>query len=229
MNDESVITNVNQGLTSRLQRLDFLRKFYLTIGHAATRGLFANGRSTRSKDEESPKRRLVHSLQELARQTKKMKDDEDLEEVLVRSNQVLASAKSVFPWTLFPDTIILDRTKLTVIRRSFFMTEDVMSIRIEDILNVSATVGPIFGSITIATRVMSSTDHFTLNHFLREDVMHLKHLIQGYVIARHNNIACDHLSYDELIHTLRELGHETIKQQHHASYFTGDRFQQKPQ
>lgn len=228
MNDESVITNINQGLTTRLHRLDFLRKFYVTIGHAATRGLFVIRPSESEAGEQSPKSRLVHSLQELARQTQKNKDDDDLEQVLVRSNQVLASAKSVFPWTLFPDTIILDRTKLTVIRRSFFMTEDVMSIRIEDILNVSATVGPIFGSITIATRVMSSTDHFTLNHFLREDVMHLKHMIQGYVIARHNNIACDHLSYDELIHTLRELGHETIKQ-HHASYFIGDRLQQKSQ
>jgi hypothetical protein len=226
MNDESVITNVSQGLNSRLQRLDFIRKFYLTIGHAATRGQFVIGRSIRANSEESSTTRLVRSLQELARQTKQDKDSDDLEEVLVRSNQVLAVAKSVFPWSLFPDTIILDRTKLTVIRRSFFMTEDVMSIRIEDVLNVSATVGPIFGSITVATRVMSSTDHFTLNHFLREDVMHMKHMIQGYVIARHNNIACDHLTYEELIHTLRELGHETSKQ-HHATYFTGDRLEQK--
>lgn len=226
MNEDSVITNVNRGLTSRLHRLHFIRKFYLTIGHAATRGQFVITRSIRADSDNTSTKRFVQSLQQLAAQPKKDKDAQDLEEVLVRSNQVLASAKSVFPWTLFPDTIILDRTKLTIIKRDFFMTEDVMSIRIEDILNVSVAVGPIFGSITIATRVMSSTDHFTLRHFLREDVMHLKHMIQGYVIARHNNIACDHLTYDELIHTLRELGHET-SQQHHASYFIGNRLQQK--
>lgn len=227
MSEKSVITNLNQGLTSQLHRLHFIRKFYLTIGHAATRGQFVIIRSIRADSDNTSTKRFVQSLQQLAAQPKKDKDAQDLEEVLVRSNQVLASAKSVFPWTLFPDTIILDRTKLTIIKRDFFMTEDVMSIRIEDILNVSVAVGPIFGSITIATRVMSSTDHFTLGHFLREDVMHLKHMIQGYVIARHNNIACDHLSYDELVHTLRELGHETSQKKHRATYFIGDRLQQK--
>lgn len=135
----------------------------------------------------------------------------DLRKVIERSHEVLASANTVFPITLFPDTVFVDRTKITIIRRDFFWSSDTMSIRIEDVLNVSATLGPLFGSLTIASRVMSSIDHFQINHFWRSDAIHLKHIIQGYVIAQHNKIDVAHLSKDELIKTLVEIGHDTNK------------------
>ncbi len=209
MNDDSIIVNGGQGLSSRLSRLHFIRKFYLTIGHAATRGQLVLNRSIRADSDNLSKMKFVKSLQELAGKPQKDQNTRDLASVLERSNQVLVQANTVFPLTLFPDTVVLDRTKLTVVKRTFFLSEDVMSIRIEDILNVSATMGPLFGSITIATRVMSSTDHFTIKNMWRDDAQRMSHMIQGYVIARHNNIACDHLSFDELVHTLKELGHES--------------------
>lgn len=134
---------------------------------------------------------------------------EALRSAVDRSNEVLASAKTVFPFKLFTDEITLDRTKVTVTRRNFFFASDVMSIRIEDILNVSASLVPFFGSITIATRVLSSDDHFMLTRFWRKDAAHLKHMIQGYVIARHNNIICDHLEKEELVKTLAQLGKDS--------------------
>lgn len=133
----------------------------------------------------------------------------NLKKVVAQAHEVLASANTVFPLTLFPDTVFVDRTKITIIRRNFFWSSDVMSIRIEDVLNVSASVGPLFGSLTIASRVMSTTDHFQIDHFWRNDAAHLKHIIQGYVIAQHNNIDTAHLTKDELVETLRELGHDS--------------------
>lgn len=144
--------------------------------------------------------RPVHSKETTVRQ---------LEGVLMRSNETLASASTLVPF--FPDTIILDRTKLTVERRRFFWSADVMSIRIEDILNVSATTGILFGSLIIATRVLSSDDHFRVDLLWREDAIHLKHMIQGYVIARHNNIETDELTRSELVHVLTELGQDTSR------------------
>lgn len=216
MNDDSVALNGEFQLPTRLQRLQFIRKFYLTIGHAAMRGQLIVQRSIRANSHDLSSSRFITSLKNIHQATTQA---EEIDTMITRSNEVLAKATTIFPLTLFPDTIILDRTKLTVVRRTFFFSEDVMSIRIEDILNVSATIGPFFGSITIATRVLSSDDHFTINNFLRDDAMHMKHMIQGYVIARHNNIACDHLTHQELIHTLRELGHETSPKKR-PKYFT---------
>lgn len=130
----------------------------------------------------------------------------DLRKIVSQSHEVLVSANTVFPLSLFPDTVTVDRTKVTITKRDFFWSSDVMSIRIEDVLNVSASVGPLFGSLTVASRVMSTIDHFQINHFWRSDAIRMKHIIQGYVIAQHNNIDTAHLGKKDLIATLLELG-----------------------
>lgn len=150
------------------------------------------------------------TLQRPASKSETTVNDEEpkLEEVVRRSSEVLARANTVFPLTIFPDTVVVDRTKVTIIRRDFFWSSDTISFRIEDVLNVSATVGPFFGSLTIASRVMSTTDHFQIRHLWRSDAVRLKHLIQGYVIAQHNRIDIAELPREELIETLTSLGHE---------------------
>ncbi len=213
MQDElSINDNVSSEITSRLHSLRIFRNLYVKLGETATQALMRTN-AVLQREVTFPARpsRFIQSLSALRRPQTMLQTKDEISYVVEQSNEVLASATTFFPVTLFPDSIILDRTKLTVTRRTFFFSSDVMSIRIEDILNVSATVGPLFGSLTIATRVMSSDDHFTIRHFTRDDVIHMKHMIQGYVIARHNNIACDHLRRDELVDLLSDLGRDTNK------------------
>ena len=132
-----------------------------------------------------------------------------LKKIVLQSHEVLARAETVFPFTLFPDTIIVDRTKVTIHKRSFFWSADTISIRIEDVLNVSTSIGPVFGSVTIASRVMSTVDHFKVNLLWRKDAIRLKHIIQGYVITQNNHIDTAHLTLNELVSTLTELGHDS--------------------
>ncbi|MFY9489173.1 MAG: hypothetical protein WAP35_10850 [Solirubrobacterales bacterium] len=152
---------------------------------------------------------ILHSQSTIKKvEEKKNEALKKLYKIVSRSNEVLATATAVFPFDLFPDSVTLDRTKVTITKRSFFWSAEVISIRIEDILNISSGVGPFFGSITIASRVMSSEDHFTIDYFWRKDAIRLKHIIQGYVIAHHNDIKVSHLSKKEMIATLSELGHD---------------------
>ena len=156
--------------------------------------------------------RAMHASEEKSQAANKGETEvdsgEDLHKVIKQSHETLASANTVFPMTLFPDTVFVDRTKVTIIRRDFFWSSDTMSIRIEDVLNVSATVGPVFGSLTIASRVMSTIDHFQIRHFWRNDAIYMKRIIQGYVIAQHNKIDTAHLSKQDLIETLLEIGND---------------------
>lgn len=133
---------------------------------------------------------------------------DELKRVVQRSNEVIARARTVWPLTLFRDDIVVDRTKITITKRDFFFVSEVMSIRLEDILNVKVSLGPFFGSLTLAVRVLSSEDHHTINYFYRKDAIHLKHIIQGYIIALHNNIDCHDTDKEQLILTLSELGHD---------------------
>ncbi len=133
----------------------------------------------------------------------------EIRDIVQRSREVLLSAVTVFPPKLFQDSIIVDRTKITIIKRNFLWSADVISIRIEDVLNISTSVGPVFGSISIASRVMNSTDHFQIGSFWRNTAIDIKHVIQGYMIARNNNLDTDHLTIEELVSTLSELGRDS--------------------
>lgn len=130
-----------------------------------------------------------------------------VDSLVEQSHQVLAQASTVIlPNNLFPDTVVVDRTKVTIIRRQFFWTSDTLSIRIEDILNVSMSTGPFFASLVISSRVMNSTDHYEIDYFWRRDAKRIKLILQGYVIALHNKADISELSRDELIATLERLG-----------------------
>jgi hypothetical protein len=132
--------------------------------------------------------------------------NDELAKAISDSSELLAKATTVFPFTIFPDTITIDRAKVTITHREFFKVGEVMSMRIEDILNVTAHVGPLFGSIQISTRFFDQHKPYAVNYFWREDALKIKRILQGYIIAIQNEIDCSALSTRELSAKLDELG-----------------------
>lgn len=141
-----------------------------------------------------------------SRRQRELEHAKKLQKTVKKSHEVLASVQTVFPATLFPDSIVVDRTKISIKKRTFFMTSNTISFQVEDVLNVSCGTGPVFGSLTIASRVMSTIDHFQIERLWRGDAIFLKHLIQGHIIAKNNKLETDQLSVEEMIETLCELG-----------------------
>ena len=137
-----------------------------------------------------------------------------LTQTIASAQEPLVTATTVFPFTLFPDTIVIDRTKFTVTHRTFFRAAEVMSIRIEDILNITADVGPLFGSIKIATRFFDTQKPYAVRYFWRNDALRIKRIMQGYIIATQKQIDCSKLSAKQLATMLDELGgsgpHEAV-------------------
>ncbi len=130
----------------------------------------------------------------------------ELQEAIYGSKEILATASTVF--TLFPDTVTIDRQKLTITHRSFFSVAELMSIRVEDVLNVTAYVGPVFGSLSITNRVYNTDVPYSINHLWRDDTMKLKRIIQGYIIAIQKEIDVTPPETKELAAMLDELGHD---------------------
>jgi hypothetical protein len=141
-------------------------------------------------------------------ESQKLSPDEtrqELRQAIQGSGEILATATTVIP--LFPDTLVLDRAKLTLTKRSFFKTAEVMSIRIEDLLNITADVDIFFGSVKVTTRI-ASTEPYRIGSFWRKDALHLKRVTQGYIIARQRNIDCSSLPSRELAGMLDKLGED---------------------
>jgi hypothetical protein len=128
-----------------------------------------------------------------------------LKQRMRHSSETIANVQTVFPLTLFPHSVVFDRSKITITKRTSPWSSVNVSIRIEDVLNVSTTLGMLFGSISIASRVMNSVDHFEIGGFWRRDAMELQRLIQGYAIAKHGGMDTDDLTVAELTEMLREL------------------------
>lgn len=129
-----------------------------------------------------------------------------LSDAIGGAHELILSATTVFPFTLFPDTISVDRAKLTVAHRIFFRVAEVVSIRIEDILNITADVGPVFGSVKISTRFFDTKKPVTVNYLWRSDALRIKRIMQGYIIATQKEIDCSSLTTKELAGTLDRLG-----------------------
>ena len=85
-----------------------------------------------------------------------------------------------------------------------------MSIRIEDILNVTASIGPFLGSLKITTRYFDSDKAYQVDNLARGDVLRLKRILQGYIIALRKQIDCSTLATKELANLLNQLGEGAI-------------------
>jgi hypothetical protein len=127
--------------------------------------------------------------------------------ITMESHEELMSANSVFPFMLFPDTITIDRQKLTIIHRYFFGMGNIVNVQVSDILNVELHLGPFFGSLRISSKYFID-NHQEVNFLKRGEALKIQRIIQGYMIAHHRNIDCSAVEKDQLIVLLNDLGQE---------------------
>lgn len=140
-----------------------------------------------------------HQDEKTAEDTKR-----ELQEAIEGSNEVLARATCVLQ--VFPDSMVIDRAKVTIVKRNFYRMADIMSMRIEDVLNATSTVGPIFGTVSVTSRVLNDEQTTHIGKFWRSDAKRLKRTLQGYVIALQRDIDCSKLQTKELAQMLEKLG-----------------------
>lgn len=130
---------------------------------------------------------------------------DQLRGIVKMSHPTLAKASAIFPFDLFPDTLAIDRQKLTVVHRSFFNVEQTVSVQLADVTNIQANVGPFFGALTI------SSEHFinntqTIKYVSRRNAIVIQHLLQGMIIAHKEHIDLDQIGNKELLRLLDDLG-----------------------
>ncbi len=125
-----------------------------------------------------------------------------LKQVTREAQEVITSANS---FALFPDTITVDRHKLTIVYRTFFKVEQTVSVPLRDIKNIQADMGPFFGSLTV------TSDHFinntqTIRFLWRKDVKNIQELVQGAMVATNEAIDITKVATKELSNLLTDLG-----------------------
>lgn len=146
--------------------------------------------------------------QEETKSTNAQQGQEELQKVADNAQDILVKAESTFPFMLFPDTITVSRMKVAITRRSFFKVADVISLQIEDILNVEVDTGPFFGSLNIFTRIYG-TDPLRITFLSRKSALDVQRILEGYVIARQRDIDTSNIEKGELVALLTQLGSDS--------------------
>ncbi|HEV2403759.1 MAG TPA: hypothetical protein VGS08_06195 [Candidatus Saccharimonadales bacterium] len=141
----------------------------------------------------------------MKRKTAPNPEERKLKEIVEESKNILISAQAVFPFQLFPTRITLDRHKLTIVHRSFFWAEQTVSVPIEDIKNIQADIGPIFGSVTITSPLFINNEQ-KVDCLHREDARCIQKLVQGATVALKEKIDLSKVETSELNKLLMDLG-----------------------
>jgi hypothetical protein len=149
---------------------------------------------------------LLHTLSHIAIKKAKVKDE--LSNTVSTSHEILFAAKTVFPFTLFPDTVSIDRTNLTIAHRAFYRLAVIVTIKIEDVLNITPNVGPVFGSLRIATSFVDKKSPYSVNYLRRDDALKVSRIIMGYKVALEQKIDTSSLSKEELVRLLDRLARD---------------------
>ncbi len=121
------------------------------------------------------------------------------------ADEIIYDATSVFPFQLFPDTITIDREKVTIAHRVFFRVANIISINVNDTLSVEADVGPFFGRVLLSSRYFSK-DPQAITWLSRSAAIKTQRIIQGYVVAHQEKIDCSRIEKKELANLLEKMG-----------------------
>lgn len=163
-------------------------------------------------DKEVIKQKIAQSVDKVVeeetqktQQDIKKEQEEKLDSLVAKSFGQLYRIQSVFPFDLFPDEIIVDRTKVDVINREFLSTAMIRSVLLKDITDVMVQTSIMFAKLTIVAR--SFADQVLEVKFLKkQEAIRARRIIQGLVAAVNQGVDLAPFSDEELMQKIEDLG-----------------------
>lgn len=118
---------------------------------------------------------------------------------------MLLRISAIFPFDLFPDEIIIDECKVSVVFREFFFSEDIHSINIDMIRDVDVESGPFFAKLQIVPDGYPSRP-LIIRYLRKKDAYRAQSVIQGLMVAKRNDIDLNKVDETDLVGKLEVLG-----------------------
>ncbi|MEK7599440.1 MAG: hypothetical protein AAB462_00170 [Patescibacteria group bacterium] len=122
-----------------------------------------------------------------------------------RAVNVLLRCKTVFPFDLFPNTLIIDFNKVDIIYSNFFGSSQTVSIPIQRLNHISVDSVLFLSTLRIEVKGMDKNPP-PLHSLMSKDAHLAKNIILGLMSASANGIDLSHLQSREAIEKLIEIG-----------------------
>jgi hypothetical protein len=138
----------------------------------------------------------------------KRQDDRTVAGLVKRSNRILASISSIFPFDIFPNIINAEDGRITIIQRHL-LSSVVHSVDIKDISNVFINTAFFFSQLVIISNTFE--DNEIRIKFLRpKEAILIRRIIEGLRVFERKQIDTSTYTKEELISKLEELSTTTI-------------------
>ena len=105
-----------------------------------------------------------------------------LKQAVKDTHRILAHSQSVFPFKIFPESITVDRQKLTIVYKRFFNSHQTIGVPLENVKNIQADLGPMVGSLTVTSDLFINNTQ-TVSCLPRKDARDIQRLVQGITAA----------------------------------------------
>ncbi len=146
-------------------------------------------------------------INESAKQTPKdrvKKEIKKLDKLVEGTEEIIYEISSVFPFQFFPDKIIIDKNKVTIVRKDIFFKRT-FPMLIRDIKTVKVSRGFLFASIEFEIRGYEINPRPT-NYLWPEQAIKAQQYILGLMSAKREGVDLSEIPTEKARGKLRKIG-----------------------
>jgi len=135
--------------------------------------------------------------------TKNEADTQKVNELVRKSNRRIISISSSFPWSIFPNTINVEESRVTFKFSQFFSSQS-HSVEIKDISNVFIESSLFFSTLQVVSRTYIQND-IKIGYLNRKEALLVQRIIEGLRTFAEHDINTSNYEIDELISKIGEF------------------------
>ncbi len=128
-----------------------------------------------------------------------------LHKLVEQSKSPLLRVKTAVPFNPFPDKLIVDINKVTIIYKYFFFSEQIHSVFVKDISDVLVETSWFYSTIKIID-VGYTENSIDINYLTTQDAIKARKVIQGLIVAHKHGLDLSKYEESDLAIKLEELG-----------------------
>lgn len=125
-----------------------------------------------------------------------------------KSQRILLRIAAVFPFDFFPDEIVIDETKVNIINRIFFASENTHSIPFKGIRDVLLETSLFFGTLKICPDGYPGQP-ICVRFLPKRGAIKARQIIQGLMVVARENIDITNIPDADIINNVESIGEST--------------------
>lgn len=150
---------------------------------------------------------IFHPQKETTKQSNQQQNSRlnNLGSIVQEIKEPLVIIETTFPFDLFPDKVVVDQERASIITKDIFGTEKIDSVLIANITDVEIRSGPFFSELSVIDKNIPNLP-FRVNYLKKDEAFRIRRVIEGLMIAKQRNLDLSGLNKDQIVKMMEELG-----------------------